>query len=178
MRIMQLEVVTEGVEFVVSRVPQAKNDADGRQKADRDTGEPLFTTELVAMGHSGAEVFKVTTAGAPPVAKRQAVTVRGLVANPWNVDGRGGVAFRARSITPLSAPASGPSAGAARAASAGRVPDGHLARRGRHLADAGGGRAHRAGAAGRGRRRAQCLRRLAGRRRGGLAWHAWLSAIA
>ena len=78
MRIMQLEIVTEGVEFVVSRVPQAKNDADGRQKADRDTGELLFTTELVAMGHSGAEVFKVTTAGAPPVAKRQAVTVRAV----------------------------------------------------------------------------------------------------
>ena len=81
---MQLEIVTEGVEFVVSRVPQAKNDADGRQKADRDTGELLFTTEVVATDDSGAEVFKVTTAGAPPVAKRQAVTVRGLVANPWN----------------------------------------------------------------------------------------------
>jgi len=51
------------------------------------------------MDDSGAEIIKVTTAGPPRVAKRQAVTVRGLVANPWNVDGRGGVAFRAESIT-------------------------------------------------------------------------------
>ncbi len=115
---MQLEIITQGVEFVVSRVPQAKNDPEGRQKADRDTGELLYTTEVVAMDDSGAEVIKVTTAGAPQVAKRQAVTVRRLVANPWNVDGRGGVAFRAESITPLSAPATAPigsSAGSARA---------------------------------------------------------------
>ncbi len=59
----------------------------------------------------------MTTAGAPKVARRQAVTVRGLVANPWNVDGRGGVAFRADSITPLTGPApAGPApAGAAKA---------------------------------------------------------------
>lgn len=45
---MQLEIKTEGVEFVVSRAPQPKNDNDGRQKADRETGAPLHVTELVA----------------------------------------------------------------------------------------------------------------------------------
>jgi len=59
---MQLEIKTEGVDFVVSRVPQPKNDNDGRQKADRDTGELLYATELVAMDDTGAEVIKVTTA--------------------------------------------------------------------------------------------------------------------
>ncbi len=102
---MQLEIRTEGVEFVVSRLPQPKNDADGRQKADRETREPLFTTELVAMDDTGAEVIKVTTAGEPKVVKRQGVAVRRLVATPWNVDGRGGVAFRADAITPFTAPA-------------------------------------------------------------------------
>jgi hypothetical protein len=101
---MRLEIRTEGVDFVVSREPLAKNDNEGRQKADRETGELLYTTELVAMDDSGAEVIKVTTAGAPKVTKRQAVAVRGLVANPWNVDGRGGVAFRADSIAPAGAP--------------------------------------------------------------------------
>ncbi len=110
---VKLEIKTEGVEFVVSRVPQAKNDNDGRQKADRGTGELLYATELVAMDDSGAEVIKVTTAGEPRVAKRQAVTVRGLVAMPWNVDGRGGVAFRADSIAPLTPSGSGSKAGAA-----------------------------------------------------------------
>src|SRR6266540_6381474 len=115
---MQLEIITQGVEFVVSRVPQAKNDPEGRQKADRDTGELLYTTELVAMDDSGAEVIKVTTAGAPQVAKRQAVTMRRLVANPWNVDGRGGVAFRAESIVGATGPAAGPVSSSAAAGSA------------------------------------------------------------
>jgi hypothetical protein len=98
---MQLEIKTQGVEFVVSRAPQPKNDSDGRQKADRDSGAPLYVTELVAMDDSGAEVVKVTTAGQPRVTTRQLVTVVRLVATPWNIDGRGGVAFRAESIIPV-----------------------------------------------------------------------------
>ncbi len=71
---MQLELKTEGVDFVVSRAPQPKNDNDGRQKTDRDTGAPLHVTELVAMDDTSAEVIKVTTAGEPKVTKRQLVT--------------------------------------------------------------------------------------------------------
>jgi hypothetical protein len=98
---MQLELKTDGMEFVVSRAPQHKNDNDGRQKADRETGAPLHVTELVAMDQTGAEVIKVTTAGEPKVVKRQLVTVVKLVATPWNIDGRGGVAFRAEAIVPV-----------------------------------------------------------------------------
>jgi hypothetical protein len=98
---MQLEIRTEGMEFVVSRAPQPKNDNDGRQKMDRETGAPLYATELVAMDGTGAEVIKVTTAGEPRVTKRQLVMVEKLVAFPWNIDGRGGVAFRADGIVPV-----------------------------------------------------------------------------
>jgi len=99
---MQLEIKTEGrVEFVVSRAPQPKTDNDGRQKTDRETGELLHVTELVAMDETGADVIKVTTAGQPRVTKRQAVTVVKLVATPWTIDGRGGVAFRADAIVPV-----------------------------------------------------------------------------
>ncbi|HJT04954.1 MAG TPA: hypothetical protein VJ757_15200 [Pseudonocardiaceae bacterium] len=98
---MQLEIKTEGVEFVVSRAPHPKNDNDGRQKTDRETGELLHVTELVAMDETGAEVIKVTTAGQPHVTKRQPVTVVKLVATPWTIDGRGGVAFRADAIVPV-----------------------------------------------------------------------------
>jgi hypothetical protein len=98
---MQLEIKTQGVEFVVSRAPQPKNDNDDRQRADRESGAPLYVTELVAMDDTGAEVIKVTTPGPPRVTTRQLVTVVKLVATPWNIDGRGGVAFRAESITPL-----------------------------------------------------------------------------
>jgi hypothetical protein len=109
---MQLEIKTEGVDFVVSRAPQPKNDNDGRQKTDRETGELLHVTELVAMDETGAEVIKVTTAGAPRVTKRQVVTVVKLVATPWIIDGRGGVAFRAEAITPVPMGAAKAAAGA------------------------------------------------------------------
>jgi hypothetical protein len=116
---MQLEIKTDGVDFVVSRAPQPKNDAEGRQKADRETGALLYVTELVAMDGIGAEVIKVTTAGEPRVAQRQLVTVVKLVATPWNIDGRGGVAFRADSITPVPTAPAGPArAGAAPVAGA------------------------------------------------------------
>jgi hypothetical protein len=116
---MQLEIKTEGVDFVVSRAPQPKNDNDGRQKSDRETGAPLHVTELVAMDDTGAEVIKVTTAGEPRVAKRQLVTVARLVATPWNIDGRGGVAFRADGIVPVASTPAGPArAGAAASAGA------------------------------------------------------------
>jgi hypothetical protein len=112
---MQLEIKTQGVEFVVSRAPQPKNDNDGRQKADRDSGAPLYVTELVAMDDTGAEVIKVTTAGQPRITTRQLVTVVKLVATPWNIDGRGGVAFRAESITPVPLDTSAASAAGSKA---------------------------------------------------------------
>ena len=116
---MQLEIKTEGVEFVVSRAPQPKNDNDGRQKADRDTGAPLHVTELVAMDDTGAEVIKVTTAGEPRVTARQPVTVVKLVATPWNIDGRGGVAFRAEALSPILSGAAPASAAGSRAGAVG-----------------------------------------------------------
>src|SRR5947209_20167871 len=113
---MQLELKTEGMEFVVSRAPQHKNDNDGRQKTDRETGAPLHVTELVAMDETGAEVIKVTTAGQPRAAKRQPVMVVKLVATPWTIDGRGGVAFRADAIVPVPTTSSGGARAAASAA--------------------------------------------------------------
>ncbi|MGH3781891.1 MAG: hypothetical protein ACRDRO_15035 [Pseudonocardiaceae bacterium] len=107
------------MDFVVSRAPLPKNDNDGRQKTDRETGAPLHVTEVVAMDETGAEVIKVTTAGEPRVAKRQLVTVARLVATPWNIDGRGGVAFRADAIVPVPTPAAGPARAATSAGSAG-----------------------------------------------------------
>ncbi len=104
---MELQLKTEGVDFVVSKLPVAKNDEAGRQKADRTTGELLYVTELVAMDDDGAEVIKVTTGGAAPkVTRRQMVTVTGLRVMHWAMEGRSGLSFRADSIAPVQAPAS------------------------------------------------------------------------
>jgi hypothetical protein len=102
---MRLEIRTDRAQFLVSKSPEPRNDGDGRQKADRDTGELLYATELVAMDASGAEVIKVTTAGTPKVTAGQFVTVVGLIASPWSMEGRSGVAFRAQSIAAAKQPA-------------------------------------------------------------------------
>ncbi|MDQ3764936.1 MAG: hypothetical protein M3460_26525 [Actinomycetota bacterium] len=57
-------------------------------------------------------MIKVTTAGEPRVGKRQLVTVVRLVATPWIIDGRGGVAFRADGIVPVSTTPTSTKAGA------------------------------------------------------------------
>jgi hypothetical protein len=101
--IVRLEIRTERVRFLVSKAPEPRSDGDGRQKVDRASGESLYSTELVAMDDTGAEVVKVTTAGAPKVAADQMVQVSGLVALPWSMEGRSGVAFRAQAIAPVKA---------------------------------------------------------------------------
>jgi hypothetical protein len=118
---MQLEIKTEGVDFVVSRAPQPKNDAEGRQKADRETGALLHVTELVTMDATGVEVIKVTTTGEPKLTKQQFVTVLKLVATPWTIEGHGGVAFHAESITPVTTAAPA-------ATTAGSAVNGHFRR--------------------------------------------------
>ena len=101
---MQLRIVMDGIEFVVSKEAQPKNDETGAQKADRRTGELLYVTELVAMDDDGAEVIKVTTGGtAPEVGKRQLVHVTGLRVQHWAMEGRSGLTFRADSIAPVRA---------------------------------------------------------------------------
>jgi hypothetical protein len=106
---MLLELKTEGIDFVVSKLPEPKNDGEGHQKADRITGELQFVTELVVMDDNGADVIKVTTNGAPKVVRRQAVTVTGLRVTYWAMGDRSGLSFRADSLVPVStgAPARG-----------------------------------------------------------------------
>jgi hypothetical protein len=59
------------------------------------------------MDETGAEVIRVTVAGTPPeVVPGQPVQVDGLVAFPWQQDGRAGVAYRADAVNPLKTRAS------------------------------------------------------------------------
>ena len=81
---MRLVVDTSRVQFTVSKSTEAKKDQDGKQRADRRTGELLYTVQLVAFDETGAEVITVTMAGQPSLlsswrpsrGRRTAVTVR------------------------------------------------------------------------------------------------------
>ena len=102
---MRLEIRTERMQFLATRAPEPKTDPEGRQKRDQRTQEPLWQTELVALDADGAEVIRVATAFAPKVTAGQYVAVGELVATPWAMGDRSGVAYRAATLTPAQTPA-------------------------------------------------------------------------
>jgi hypothetical protein len=72
-----------------------------RPRAD-ENGEPLYVVQLIAMTEGAAEILAVKVPGLPSQGIRQGhpVKVHGLVAQPWTMADRSGVAFRAARIEP------------------------------------------------------------------------------
>jgi hypothetical protein len=72
-----------------------------RPRAD-ENGEPLYLVQLIAMTDGAAEILAVKVPGQPSQAIRQGrpVKVSGLVAQPWTMGDRSGVAFRAARVEP------------------------------------------------------------------------------
>ena len=104
---MRLEIKTERMQFLATRAPEPKTDQDGRQRQDQRTKEPLWQTELVALDAEGAEVIRVSTPFQPKVTAGQYVQVGELVATPWAMGDRSGVAYRASSLTVMQPTAAG-----------------------------------------------------------------------
>ena len=97
---MKLYVDTNGKQVTVTKDPVAKNDGQtDRQKTERGTGRPMWSTQVFVLDDDGGEVITVTTAGEKPNVKvGQSVAVSKLEALPWATNGRSGVAFRAEEI--------------------------------------------------------------------------------
>jgi hypothetical protein len=104
---MKLYVDTTGKDVSVSRDPMEKADGQtGRQKTERGTGRPMWSTQVFVLDDDGGEVITVTTAGEKPNVRRgQPVSLSKLEALPWATNGRNGVAFRAEEIKAIGAPA-------------------------------------------------------------------------
>jgi hypothetical protein len=97
---MKLIVDTSKKHVMVSKEPVEKTEQNGRQKVERGTGRPMWSTQVFVQDKDGGEVITVTTAGEKPdVAVGQIVAVVNLEALPWATNGRNGVAFRAESIS-------------------------------------------------------------------------------
>ena len=96
---MKLYVDTSTKQVTVSKEPVEKLDQNGRQKVERGTGRPMWSTQVMVLDDDGGEVIAITTAGEKPNVKvGQPVTVSKLEALPWATNGRNGVAFRAEEI--------------------------------------------------------------------------------
>ena len=96
---MKLYVDTGSKQVTVTKDPTEKLEQNGRQKVERGTGRPMWSTQVFVLDDEGGEVITVTTAGERPnVTVGQLVSLSKLEALPWATNGRNGVAFRAEQI--------------------------------------------------------------------------------
>jgi hypothetical protein len=96
---MKLYVDTSTKQVQVSKDPVEKTEQNGRQKTERGTGRPMWSTQVFVLDDDGGEVIAITTAGEKPDVRVGAlVIVSKLEALPWATNGRSGVAFRAVEI--------------------------------------------------------------------------------
>jgi hypothetical protein len=103
---VKLYVDTSAKQVMVSKDPVEKVDQNGRQRTERNTGRPMWSTQVFVQDDDGGEVITITTAGEKPSVRVGAfVTVSRLEALPWATNGRNGVAFRAEEIKTTAAPA-------------------------------------------------------------------------
>ena len=99
---MKLPIDTSAITFMVATAPEPVRDFETkRQKPDPETGLPLYAVQLVALADASAEIIGVKVPGElPELPQGTAVKVVGLVATPWAMGDRNGVAFRATRIEP------------------------------------------------------------------------------
>lgn len=99
---MILNIDTRDKDFVVTKAPAPKLDNQNEQRSDKETGQPLWMTEVVVTDDSGGEIIRLTTAGEKPTFQAgDPVNPLGLVAVPWATNGRSGIAYRASAIVPF-----------------------------------------------------------------------------
>jgi hypothetical protein len=93
---MRFPIDVRNLTFIAGSDPAGVLDMEGRQRADKATGELLWGLDLVALGgKDGAEVWHVRMAGEPKgISTGQPLKVQGLTAMTWEIDGRHGVSFR------------------------------------------------------------------------------------
>lgn len=107
---MRLPIDTSRLRFlVVAPAEPLRQYEEGKPREawaprkDASSGEVLWRVQLVALGDGDAEIIRVSVPGDPNVAQGELVEVDALTAQPWELDGRSGMSFRARAIVTTSA---------------------------------------------------------------------------
>jgi hypothetical protein len=96
---VRLPVDAAAMTLVAMAAPEPVVDfATRAPKADAN-GLPLYTVQVAAMFQEQGEVLAVKVAGEPAgITAGMAVQITGLVAQPWELGERSGIAYRAASI--------------------------------------------------------------------------------
>jgi hypothetical protein len=101
---VKLPVDVSAISFLCAMAPEPVVDFETKRPRADENGEPLFAVQLVALAEGSAEIIAVKVAGAAPAVRQgQPVKVLGLVAQPWTMGDRAGVAFRAQRVEAIAA---------------------------------------------------------------------------
>jgi hypothetical protein len=103
---MRLPVDTSAIAFLCALEPQPVLAFDTKQPRADENGEPLYLVQLIALAEGEAEILAVKVPGLPSgIRQGHPVKVTGLVAQPWTMNDRAGVTFRAAKVEPVVAQA-------------------------------------------------------------------------
>src|SRR3954468_18702742 len=105
--VMRLPIDTSGMTFMAAAPAKPVTDFDTRQHKADENGELLFNLQVVALDTDGAQIITVKTPGDPGVIQGAMLELDGLVAMPWSMNERSGVAFRANRVRALGGAANG-----------------------------------------------------------------------
>jgi hypothetical protein len=96
---MKLKVDTSGLRLVLVGGPDPVLDFGTKDPRTDEAGVPLFAVKVVALGEESPEVFTVKVPGEPQgVVLGSIVELRELIAQPWSIGDKSGVAFRAAGV--------------------------------------------------------------------------------
>jgi hypothetical protein len=103
---VKLPVDTSAIAFLCALEPHPLLDFQSKQQRADENGEPLYVVQLIALAQGEAEILAVKVPGLPTgIRQGHPVKVTGLVAQPWTMNDRSGVAFRAARVEPAVAQA-------------------------------------------------------------------------
>jgi hypothetical protein len=98
---MKLPVDTSAIAFLCAVEAEPVVDFETKRPRADENGEPLYMVQLIAMTDGAAEILAVKVPGMPSGLRQgHPVKVTGLVAQPWTMADRSGVAFRAAKVEP------------------------------------------------------------------------------
>jgi hypothetical protein len=99
---MKLPVDTSAIAFLCAVEAEPVVDFETKRPRADENGEPLYVVQLIALAEGEAEILAVKVPGLPSgIRQGHPVKVSGLVvAQPWTMNDRAGVAFRATRIEP------------------------------------------------------------------------------
>lgn len=99
---MKLPIDTSAMQFVCAVAAEPLVDFETKQPRADDSGDPLYSLQLLALADGEANIIGVKVAGklADTLRPGIAVKVNGLTAQPWTMGDRSGISYRADRIEP------------------------------------------------------------------------------